>query len=297
MKKFLINIAIFFAIVTVVDFSLGKVFRHIQSTAGGRTGAEYYVCEKANEDVIIMGSSRASHHYVPEIISEKLGMSCFNAGQDGNGIIMQYGRWKMLSERHLPKLLIYDIGMDFDIVSNDNMTYIDRLKPFCKHKNVTDYIASIFPLEKIKVLSPMYCFNFKFLEMVSDCIKKNDFMSEGGYFPLNGHIRREIVEMGSVNKPSKINFDRVKLHYLEQIIYEAKKDGVEVVICISPIWRGGYFTDEVVSEVNILAKKYGVSFFDYTKSEICENPDYFCDSSHLNKEGAIVFTKDLVSKL
>ena len=88
----LIYVAIFFAIVAVVDFSLGRTFHFLQARAGGITGAEYYVCEKVTEDIIIMGSSRASHHYVPEIISEELGMSCFNAGRDGNGIILQYGR-------------------------------------------------------------------------------------------------------------------------------------------------------------------------------------------------------------
>ena len=45
MKKFLLNIAIFFTIVAVVDFSLGKAFHYLQARAGGRTGAEYYVCE------------------------------------------------------------------------------------------------------------------------------------------------------------------------------------------------------------------------------------------------------------
>lgn len=93
-----------------------------------------------------MGSSRASHHYVPEIISEKLGMSCFNAGQDGNGIILQYGRWKMLSERYTPKLIIYDINPGFDMVVNDNMTYVDRLKPFCYEVAVKNYVSSIFPM-------------------------------------------------------------------------------------------------------------------------------------------------------
>ena len=151
MKKFLINIAIFFAIIAVVDFSLGKVFHYLQARAGGRTGAEYYVCEKATEDVIIMGSSRASHHYVPEIISENLGMSCFNAGQDGNGIILQYGRWKMMSERYTPKLLIYDITSAFDLAVNDNMTYVDRLKPFCSNANVRGFVSLIFPMERLRV--------------------------------------------------------------------------------------------------------------------------------------------------
>ena len=101
MKKFLINIAIFFAIIAVVDFSLGKAFLWLQSTkAKGRTQTEYYICNDLNADVLVMGSSRASHHYVAQLIADSLGMTCFNGGQDGNGIVMQYGRWKMISKQN-----------------------------------------------------------------------------------------------------------------------------------------------------------------------------------------------------
>ncbi len=42
MKKFIINILLFFVIVAAVDVVAGKVFWYLQSHfAGGRTGAEY----------------------------------------------------------------------------------------------------------------------------------------------------------------------------------------------------------------------------------------------------------------
>ena len=36
---------------------------------------------------------------------------------------------------------------------------------------------------------------------------------------------------------------------------------------------------------------------EYIDSDICENPDYFEDSSHLNDKGARTFTEDLVSHI
>ena len=297
MKKFLINIAIFFAIVAVVDFSIGKVFHCIQARAGGRTGAEYYVCEKATEDVIIMGSSRASHHYVPKIISEKLGMSCFNAGQDGNGIILQYGRWNMLIERNTPKLLIYDLTMDFDLARNDNMTYVDRLKPFCDDAAVRNYVASIFPMERFKTLSSMYCYNYKFIEMAFDWLGKGDFKKTGGYIPLSGHIRNEIVGKGQPKKIHSIEADSVKLFYLEKLVKEASERGIQVLLVVSPSWKGGNLAVDAYSCIRAMAGKYGVRYFEYINSDICEEPDNFEDSSHLNEKGAKSFTEDLVSKI
>ena len=297
MKKFMINIAIFFAIVAVVDFSLGKAFHYIQATAGGRTGAEYYICEEANEDVFIMGSSRASHHYVPEIISKKLGMSCFNAGQDGNGIILQYGRWKMLSKRYTPKLLIYDISSGFDMAVNDNMTYVDRLKPFCSDANVKDYVSSIFPVERFKTLSSMYCYNYKFIEMAFDRLRNGDYKEVGGYIPLYGHIRSEVVEKGQPEKETSIETDSVKLYYLEALIKEANEKGTQVVLVVSPTWMGGYLTSDAYFGIKSVAERYGVQFIEYIDSDICNNPDYFEDSSHLNDKGARFFTEDLMSRI
>lgn len=298
MKRFLIQIAIFFAIVSVVDVSLGKLFHYMQSTkAGGRSGAEYYACEKTNEDVIIMGSSRASHHYVPEIISQKLGVSCFNAGQDGNGIILQYGRWKMISERYAPKLIIYDISAGFDLTENDNMTYVDRLKPFCGDASVKGYVASLFPMEKIKLFSCMYRYNYKFLEIASDCLNQVDFMAKAGYIPLNGHIRSEIINRPREEKIQSINTDAYKLHYLEQLVKEAQAAGTKMVFVVSPSWKGGAHSIEAFAAVQDIACRYGVQFYDYIDSYICDNPDYFEDSSHLNDKGARVFTNDIVSHI
>ena len=298
MKRFLVRMAVFFAIVAAVDFSLGKVFSSLQAgKAGGRTGVEYYACRKATEEVIVMGSSKASHHYVPALITEGLGMSCFNAGQDGNGIILQYGRWKMLSERYAPKLLIYDINPTFDLGVNDNMTYLDRLKPFSGDRAVADYIASLFPLERIKLLSGMYRFNYKFLELAADCLRKGDYLSDGGYIPLTGRIRPEIVAQEPAAKLASLDTDPVKLGCLEQLLREAKDKGTEVIFVVSPAWRGGNYTADAYRCVSDLARSYGAGFYEYVDSALCDEPDLFEDSSHLNDLGARAFTKDLVSRI
>lgn len=296
MKKFLINIAIFFAIVAVVDFSLGKVFHFIQSHAGGRTGAEYYVCEKATEDIIIMGSSRASHHYVPEIITEKTGMSCFNAGQDGNGIILQYGRWKMMSERYTPKLILFDVNPAFDLCVTDNMTYVDRLKPFCYHGEVEHYIADQFPLERLKLFSQMYRYNYKFIEMTADCSRKGEDKLKG-YIPLYGKIRQEMVDAPRPTTKTEIEYDETKIRYLDQLAKECKKKGVKLVFVTSPVFRGGGYTIDSFDAVSKIADRYDLPFLHYYDSEYSETPNMFKDSQHLNDEGARVFTNDCISQI
>ena len=294
MKRFIINILVFFSIVAAVDVVAGKVFGNMQaSKAKGRTGVEYHVCKALDEDVLIMGSSRASHHYVPQILEDSLGLSCFNGGQDGNGIVMQYGRWKMLTERKVPKLIVYDIEPSFDMIENDNERYIDRLKPFASAKPVRAYIASLYPMERLKLISNMYRYNYKFLEFLSDCVSPRTI--QNGYIPLNGHIRQEKIDDISDSQKVQSELDAVKLEYLEKFVSEAQSAGCRIVLVSSPYWRNHSKID--FSSIEDLADKYGVSFLNYAESELSENPDFFADSMHLNDVGAIEFTKDLITKL
>lgn len=297
MKKYLLQIALFFAIVAVVDFAAGKLFRYVQANrAGGRTGAEWYACRESNEDIIIMGSSRASHHYVPQILADSLGMSCFNVGQDGNGIILQYGRWKMISERYAPKVLIYDVTLGFDLQENDNMAYVDRLKPFCDDSEVKNYVSDIFPIERWKLYSQMYRYNYKFLEMLADCAKsKDDKLC--GYIPLHGQIRKEVAEGASNAKVKPIEFDETKLQYLECLAQECQARNTQLIFVVSPYFKGGSYNEESFSPISELAAKYGLSFYYLNDSEFTDDPNLFKDSYHLNDEGAKAFTAEILHRI
>ena len=297
MKKYFLQIALFFAIVAVVDVAVGKLFRYVQANrSGGRTRAEWYACRVSNEDIIIMGSSRASHHYVPQIISDSLDMSCFNAGQDGNGIILQYGRWKMISERYAPKVLIYDVTPGFDLQENDNMAYVDRLKPFCDDREVKKYVSGIFPMERWKLFSQMYRYNYKFLEMLSDCNKSKDDQLYG-YIPLHGQIRKEVVERESKTKVKAIEFDETKLQYLERLAQECKAKNTQLIFVVSPYFNGGSYNEESFSPISDIAAKYGLHFYYLNELEFTDNPNLFKDSYHLNDEGAKAFTAELIHRI
>ena len=43
--------------------------------------------ESADQRVVVFGSSHAASHYVPEVLEEQLGMSCYNAGVLGQQIL------------------------------------------------------------------------------------------------------------------------------------------------------------------------------------------------------------------
>ena len=69
-----------------------------------------------NEDILIFGSSRALHHYNPEIIEDSLGMTCYNVGSGGQNIYFHLALLESTLERYTPEIVILELMyIDFEV--------------------------------------------------------------------------------------------------------------------------------------------------------------------------------------
>ena len=84
MKKFLVKVVLFFVIAAVLDVIFGWGFDLLRGKArGGQTHKNEYIANDCVDDILILGSSKADHHYVPSVFEDSLGLSCYNAGEMG----------------------------------------------------------------------------------------------------------------------------------------------------------------------------------------------------------------------
>ena len=216
MKKFVLKVLLFFTCVVVMDYAFGQFFSYLRAHAkGGSTANCEYIANRANEDIIILGSSRATHHYVPQIIEDSLGLSCYNCGEEGNGVILAYGRLKMLTNRYKPKLILYEItsGYDYELFEA-NTKYLGYLRQYYDKEGIKELFDDFDDeLSSLKMKSKMYQNTSRLLPNLLDNAIMRDIHQ--GYDPLYGHLDSLSV---ADHKVKNMIIDSLKLGYVEKIL-------------------------------------------------------------------------------
>lgn len=295
MKRFVIKIAFFFALVIVADvlfgFALGYFAQHAK---GGFTQRDAYICDSLETDCLLMGSSRCVRHYNPQIITDSLGISCYNSGQMGNGIILNYGRLRMIDERKRPKVVIYDIYPDVDFfIGDDNHRYLTWLKQHYERDGIAGIFESVDPTEKYKMVSQLYRYNSRIIELMADYLHPISDAKVDGFVPLKGELNRTKIKM-DVGKGEASVVDKVKLDYINKLIDEL--DGVKLYFVVSPIWYG--MDTLQFQPVKEICRERGIPFVDFSNDpKYVHHDEYFKNGNHMNARGADEFTKDLVTVL
>lgn len=298
MKRYLLQIAVFFAIVAVIDVCCGFGFDYLKSHAkGGDTYKDYYLAEKCEDDVLILGSSRAARHYVPSVIEDSLGLSCYNAGVPGHGIIPAYAYYKIVAERHKPKLVIYEVTPGFDYFASDPYsTYLGRARQYYHKESVKElYLTFGDGLNKLRFVSNMYKNNSSIVHNVMDQFTES---GDNGYEPLFG-----ILSNDAATQPKEIEYipeysiDSLKLKQVEKLIIATKEDNVPLTFVISPRYNGLSQGELCQYEESMsLAGRYSVPFINLVDLEgVSGVRELFQDFGHMNHTGATLFTQELVA--
>ena len=294
MRKFILNIIIFFTLVIIVDLCFGAITKlMIANSKGGVTRQMNDLCFKGEYDLLVMGSSRAHHHYVPGIIEDSLAIPTYNAGYDGNGIILHYGIYKMITERYTPKVVIYDVFKPFDIYEYqkdcNNTRYIQLLKKYYDQKEVKEIAHSVNNRYSLYMQSNLYRYNGSIISIISDYILKRP-MDKKGYAPLYGEYKGC---KKNDKEQQKETIDSLKLKYFEKLILATKEDGVKMIVTVSPIYN--HLDIEEYQPIIDLCKKHNIPFIDYSNAEnIVNDNSLWKESVHMNDNGAIKFTTENV---
>jgi len=297
MKRFIIRIGLFFVLLLAFDRVIGYALQYMSDNArGGYLGHQNYILKECKDDILIFGSSRAIHHYNAPMIQDSLKVSCYNCGQDGEGIIMYYGWWQLIKQNYSPKVIIYEVFPPYDVEKGDNAKHLGWLKLIYDNKGIQQEFEDIDPKEKYKMLSLMYRYNSRFHQILLDYIHPVHSINRG-YLPVYKEldtlqIRRDGAEETGDYK--EIEMDTLKFKYLERILTEL--DDTKMVFILSPTWYGK--NEQDLTSLRNLAMHNNCDFYDFTTdSSFVHHSDFFYDGYHLNSKGADKYTQKVVELL
>ncbi len=291
LRKILVNLIILFCVIFVIDRVSGGILKKIYFKQDhGYYYAVTYAITKMNSPMVIMGSSRAHHHYIPSELQKSFNMPVSNAGNDDSYIFFQEALLTCMLKRYNPKIIILDLLDDEFLKGAVSYSKLNILLPYCEeYPEIKPIVSLKSPFEKFKVVSKIYPYNSVIFESLSGWLNirhKRDSLS--GFVPLYGVWNKGIQK---IKRDGSI--DVCKVQAFESFVNMCKEHGIRLYVFVSPSY-GIYDTSNPTLEIAAqLAQKNDFVFHSYLNYSIFNNPNLFKDTRHLNIEGARLFT-DLV---
>lgn len=301
MKKFLLStIVIVFGLVIldILTGILGKELRNkLPDAANGPVVKINYITTRLKSDIVVFGSSTATHHYVPGVIKSSLDSvygvnnTFYNAGVDGHTLQYQCCWIELLLDRCSPKILILDTRDGFLF----SKTKLNDLAPYYDDYDIVkEYFKDLDYKENIKVLSNLYKYNETLIKYLYGMSSKHEM--DDGYQPLyrtmSDETANSILEEQHNSKIS--NKQPILDNILVRVIEKCKEKNVLFVIACSPIF-GDTTKNPCLTEI---CSKYNVPFIDFSSSEYFNmHHELFQDSGHLNNTGAEEYSQMLINQL
>jgi hypothetical protein len=299
-KRILTRLAVLLVSIFVLDFAVGAALKHLFFAK--RTGFDAranYVINKANEDILVFGSSKASEHYDTRILRDSLKMSVYNAGRDLSYIHYHYALLQAVLKRYTPKLIILDTrANEFEKFEyGENLDRLNVLLPFYdSHPEIREVCLLRGKYEKFKLFSKTYPYNSLILSGLVELLPLKRFKKDDS---VNGYIAKYGQYKGS--KPPynvKDDVDALAAGYYKKFVLACKAKNIKLVVAFSPLYQKiDPDKNRNVAYIERVCKENNVPLFSYLIDDQFNNPKYFFDDRHLNREGSVVYTNRIITQL
>jgi len=297
MKKFIKkNILFFVCVITFllafdyfISFALRKSI-HVNNIAW----SEIFTGELQN-DVVIMGSSRAVVQYNVIMLDTLLHVNSYNLGVHGRKIetqILKYDTYRRLNCK--PKLIIQNI--DFMTIGKDNAAAREQFFPYFYDKT---FKQEVVELEELS-LADKYIPGFRYAGYLDRILSRFIVSSDGRQTVTKGYYSLEKEWNGNeFGKQAEIKYlqDSLVLHTFDDYLSETKSENIKVIFVYAPLYIGA--TEQIVNIEGMyqmydsIARKHDIPILDYNYMSICYDTAYFFNATHLNKKGAELFSAKL----
>jgi hypothetical protein len=252
-----------------------------------------------NHDMVIVGGCRAALHLDPKIIGAITGEDTFNAGRvvDGVGFIDLAGHLALPRTKRL--VIVMEINNWQETAEVDGV----ELEKYRVWKSVleSEYQRSFafrYSSRLPWLNSGLLNFHGKGPDLVAASrayLKGEPAPMKDAYDPrhVNAVPDSRLTDKVYIEKSIKRDFrvDPFALAAIDELISDAKRKGVDVILYLSPLhhtFAAEDANDKQVVVARELANKHRIRLLNYSgnNTEFAQRDDWWTDSGHMNRVGA-----------
>ena len=313
MKQFLVKISTFAIPLILLSYPLDKfisksIVKSHKYPDNYNTWNDIYE-GKAYSDILIFGSSRATHHYDPMLMEDNLNQTVYNLGINGHGFWLQHLKYlEYLKHNKKPKTIIINVGW-FSLEKRSDLYQYNQFLPYMLfNKNIWKYTHTYEGFTNLDYIIPClrYFGNRTAMEQTWDVFfKKNNrppYKIKGFVAVSDENGKSVLTENLQIkNKTYQAQIDLQTLELLNSFLAECKKQNINTILVYSPEYineqKRVINRNEALALLANLANKYNVLFWDYSKHSLSLSRKYFNSTMHLNHLGSHKFTENLIKRI
>lgn len=308
--KFLLYSSI---LVILLDFGISRVLNKIyQLNKVGESGGviNYYLGSDTSSDLLVLGSSRAHRHVIPDSFNCK----AFNLSHHGFRIPFTAGVLDILNqENKIPKIVLVHLELNsFCYHMKDDLkdSELRNLNFFYGENDfVTDQINKLSRGEKLKYLLASYKYNGKVPSLISNFIETKNLKDHNGFKGLKVNLSDSVRIQKQINIRNSLNFNpdvsefkisNTGVKYLTHVVELFQERDVDLVFFSSPRFLKNTKSEELSRDfLKQFLNERNIPYLDYTNHKIpeLEHKRFWRDLEHMNIDGATVFTARLIKDL
>jgi hypothetical protein len=297
MIKLLKKGLLFFVLIIIVDNLIGFAFDRLVEIQKANLYYDIEWVKKNKPDILIFGTSKAKHNYIPQVITGDLHYTCYNLGQDGSNVIYHYTLIKYILSIYSPKLIIYDVaGQELDIKMANAYRY-NQLLPIIKNDNeIINLIENQDKYIRIRLASKIYPYNGKIHTLIRNTFSfgKED-NSSYGYRAIYGSNIDQIYKSGETKYVYREENEQLILkEAFTRSINLVKHKNIKLLLINSPQWNNLdgslYFPFSNSMNQIIESHGYNVIYINKENFEILNEKALYKDLAHLNENGSKIFS-------
>jgi len=298
MKKFALRLLLFAAIFLIYD-KLFIIVARRSAEAEVDKRLEYLVKGEINKDIIIAGSSTGSRDIIAKKVEKETGYSIYNLCFPGSGVeFHEFVMNTLLKFNEAPKLVLLMVDDDIELVHHAPLIFRkDRLYPLVQYppiwkelarqENTAPYLSSFIMLQRLSK------YNF---DLRAKSFSPMDTVFACGSMPVSSKTDDRVLEYNADERNYTTDKELPeKVAAFEGIIETCQANNIRLVLVFPPIFST--HSESFEKRIRQLAGDR-VAYYVYNRENlIYRDEDYFNDETHLMRDGALVFTDEIIQYL